>query len=98
VATEVKGAAQAVSEAVTEAGAAAQEAFSSLAADVKRLLDEGKAAEAAQRIQNAISQLKLTPEQRQRVEELMAQAQDLIKKKGAEAANAVSGFLKKDGK
>lgn len=90
---KLQDAAKAVQGAVADAGAAAQEQFNGLVADVKKLIAEGKTTEAVQKVQAAFSNLKLTPEQQKIVDDLKKQAQDALSKKGVEAATKAVGDL-----
>ncbi len=90
---KLQDAAKAVQGAVADAGAAAQEQFNALVADVKKLISEGKTTEAVQKVQAAFSSLKLTPEQQKIVDDLKKQAQEALSKKGVDAATKAVGDL-----
>ena len=90
---KVAEAAKAVQAAVAEAGPAAQEKFTALVADVKKLIADGKGTEAVQKVQAALANLKLTPEQQKIIDDLKQQAQEALSKKGVEAATKAVGDL-----
>ncbi len=92
---QVQEAAKVVQQAVTDAGAAAQQKFNDLVAQVKKLIAEGKGTEAVQALTSATSALKLSPEQQKTLDDLKAQAQAALSKKGAEAATKAVGDLLK---
>ena len=92
---EASGAAKAVQQAASEAGSAVQEKLSALAAEVKKLIAEGKGSEAMQKLQGAIANLKLTPEQQKMIDDLKAQISQAVSKEGVDAAKkAVTDALK----
>ncbi len=89
------GAAKAVQQVASEAGAAAQEKLTALAAEVKKLIAEGKGSEAMQKLQAAIANLKLTPEQQKMIDDLKAQISQALSKDGVDSAKkAVTDALK----
>jgi hypothetical protein len=83
--------AKAVQKAVADAGPAAQQAFNDLVTEVKKLIADGKGTEAVQRIQSALSSLKLTPEQQKLIEDLKAQARAVLSKSGVSGASKTAG-------
>jgi hypothetical protein len=91
---ELKTAASAVGEALSDAGGVAQEKLDDLTAQVKQLIKDGKGSEAAQKLQSAMANLKLTPEQKQKLEELVKQAQSALAKGVETASSAAENLLK----
>jgi hypothetical protein len=89
---ELKTAATAVGEALSDAGAVAQEKFEDLTAQVKQLIEDGKGTEAAQKLQAAMANLKLSPEQKQKLQDLAQEAQSAIAR-GVETASKAAGEL-----
>ncbi len=92
---QLEEAAKVVQAAVADAGAAAQAKFTEMVAEVKKLIDEGKGAEALQKAKAALANLKLTPEQQKMIDDLKAQAQAALSSEGVDkATKAVGDFLK----
>lgn len=91
---ELKEAGKAVGQAVEDATAAAREKIDTLTSEVNRLIADGKGSEALQKLQASLSDLKLTPEQKQKIDELMAKAKDTLKDGAAAATQAIGGLVK----
>lgn len=92
----IQDAAQRVEQAVGEAGAAAQAKFNEWMGEVRKLVDEGKGTEALQKLQSAMGNWQLTPEQQKMIDDLKKRAQEALQKSGAQiqdAAKAVGGLL-----
>ena len=84
---------KAVQSAAKSAGDATTQAVNGLLAEVQKLVADGKGSEAVQKIQSALSGLKLTPEQQKIVDDLKKQAQEALSKKGVDAATKAVGDL-----
>ncbi len=94
-AAHLKDAGATVEKVVSDTTAAAREKFDALTAEVDHLIDSGKGSEAVHRLQAAAADLKLTPEQKQKVDDLFARAKDAMKKGVETASQAVGDLLKK---
>lgn len=91
---EMQEAAAAAESTMKDAGAAAQETVDKLVAQVKSLIEEGKGAEALDQIKSAVGNLKLSPEQQAKVDDLLKKAQEMLSQDGMKkAADAVGGLL-----
>ena len=84
-----------VKDATAAAASAAETKFSDLVAQVKKLIADGKGTEAVQTLTTGLSNLKLTDSQQKIVDDLKTKAQDVIAKKGVDAAKSAVGNLLK---
>lgn len=91
--TVVQEAAKVATQLATDAGNAAQKQFLDLVTEVKQLVADGKSSEALAKLQTALANLKLTPEQQTLVDSIKKQAQEAISQKGVEAASKALGDL-----
>ncbi|MCC7376564.1 MAG: hypothetical protein IT581_18035 [Verrucomicrobiales bacterium] len=84
-----------VKDATAAAANAAETKFSDLVTQVKKLIADGKGTEAVQTLSTGLSNLKLTDSQQKIVDDLKTKAQDVIAKKGVDAAKSAVGNLLK---
>jgi len=90
---QLEEAAKAVRAAAADAGAAAQAAFTDAVSEVRKLIQDGKGSEAMQKLNAALANLKLTPEQKEKIEELKRKAQEVFSAKGVESAKQAASDL-----
>ncbi|MBL9136032.1 MAG: hypothetical protein JNK85_09200 [Verrucomicrobiales bacterium] len=84
-----------VKDAAAAAASAAESTFNDLVAQVKKLIADGKGSEAVQVLTTGLSGLKLTDSQQKVIDDLKVKAQELISKKGLDAAKGAVGNLLK---
>ncbi|MFN0067911.1 MAG: hypothetical protein ACKVYV_09775 [Limisphaerales bacterium] len=85
----------AAKKATDDAMAAVNTQYQSAIESVKKLIAEGKGTEAMSKLKDLTSNLKLTPEQKKMVDDLMAQAQKALAGGADAAKKTVDNLLKK---